>query len=83
MKTNKGLQVGNLLYNHRRWACPILEIGADRVTVIARHYGEETFLLEDMREIELSEELIPKLGFEKEKIKRIVTSTIFGYAYTI
>jgi hypothetical protein len=66
MKTNKGLQIGNLLYNHRRWACPILEIGADRVTVIARHYGEETFLLEDMREIELSEDLIPKLGFEKE-----------------
>lgn len=66
MKTNKGLQIGNLLYNHRRWACPILDIGADRVTVIARHYGEETFLLEDMREIDLSEDLIPKLGFEKE-----------------
>ena len=66
MKTNKGLQIGNLLYNHRRWACPILDIGADCVTVIARHYGEETFLLEDMREIDLSEDLIPKLGFEKE-----------------
>lgn len=66
MKTNKGLQIGNLLYNHRRWACPILEIGADRVTVIARHYGEETFLLEDMREIELSENVIDLLGFEHE-----------------
>lgn len=66
MKSNKGLQIGNLLYNHRGWACPISEIGADRVTVIARHYGEEAFLLEDMKEIDLSEDLIPKLGFEKE-----------------
>lgn len=66
MKSIQGLQVGNLVYNHRRWACPITNIQEDRLTVIARHYGEETFLLEDMKEIDLSEDLIPKLGFEKE-----------------
>ena len=58
MISNRGLQIGNLLYNHRDWACPIIGIDKDRVTVIARQYGKETFLLEDMKEIKLSEKIM-------------------------
>jgi hypothetical protein len=54
---------GDLIYNHRHWACPVVEVFEDRVTVVAHHYGEETFNVEDLYPIDLDDEFFKKNGF--------------------
>lgn len=61
------LMIGDLIYNHRNWACPIVEIHKDSAVVIARHYGEEEFKLEDLRPIPLTQEILEKNGFVANK----------------
>lgn len=62
INTNE-LMRGDLIYNHRHWACPVVEVFDDRVTVIAHHYGEETFKVEDLYPIDLDDEFFKKNGF--------------------
>lgn len=64
MKANE-LMVGDYVYNHRNWECPIVEIHKNSALVIAKHYGEEEFLLSDLRPIPLTPEILEKNGFEK------------------
>lgn len=59
------LMIGDLVYNHRKWICPIVEIRKDSAVVIARHYGEEEFKLNDLRPIPTSSEILEKIGFIK------------------
>ncbi|MBP5724447.1 MAG: hypothetical protein J6X18_12855 [Bacteroidales bacterium] len=61
----KSLMRGDLVYNHRNWICPVFGMDAETVTIIAQHYGEETFLLEDIHPIPLTEEIILNLGWEE------------------
>lgn len=70
MKANE-LMVGDLVYNHRNWACPIVEIHKDSAVVIARHYGEEKFELKDLRPIPLTLEILEKNGLEKDNHGRL------------
>ena len=69
--TQKDLQIGDWVYNHRKWECPILSIRRDYdseqyyVMVIARHYGEEEFRVEDLSPIPLTPEILEKNGWEK------------------
>ena len=62
INTNE-LMRGDLIYNHRHWACPVVEIFDDKVTVIAHHYGEETFKVEDLYPIDLDDEFFKRNGF--------------------
>ena len=62
INTNE-LMRGDLIYNHRHWACPVVEIFDDRVTVIAHHYGEETFKVEDLYPIDLDDEFFKRNVF--------------------
>lgn len=64
MEANE-LMVGDYVYNHRNWECPIVEIHKNSALVIAKHYGEEEFLLSDLRPIPLTPEILEKNGFEK------------------
>ena len=64
MEANE-LMIGDYVYNHRDWECPIVEIHKNSAIVIARHYGEEEFLLSDLRPIPLTSEIFEKNGFEK------------------
>lgn len=59
----KDLMIGDYVYNHRNWECPIVEIHKDSAVVIARHYGEEEFLLSDLRPIPLTTEILEKNGW--------------------
>lgn len=66
------IQIGDFLYNHRDWKCPVLSIrkeyDSDKyfIMVNARHYGEEEFRLEDLRPIPLTNEILLKNGFKKD-----------------
>ncbi len=71
MKANE-LMVGDLVYNHRNWACPIVEIHKDSAVVIARHYGEEKFELKDLRPIPLTPEILEKNGFVGEGYQLLI-----------
>ena len=63
MKPNE-LMIGDYVYNHRNWECPVVEIHKDSAVVIAKHYGEEEFLLSDLRPIPLTPEILEKkFGF--------------------
>ena len=62
INTNE-LMRGDLIYNHRHWACPVVEVFEDRVTVVAHHYGEETFKVEDLYPIDLDDDFFKKNGF--------------------
>ena len=62
INTNE-LMRGDLIYNHRHWACPVVEVFEDRVTVVAHHYGEETFKVEDLYPIDLDDEFFKENGF--------------------
>ena len=62
INTNE-LMRDDLIYNHRHWACPVVEVFEDRVTVVAHHYGEETFKVEDLYPIDLDDEFFKKNGF--------------------
>jgi len=64
MKANE-LMIGDYVYNHRNWECPIVEIHKNSAVVIAKHYGEEEFLLSDLRPIPLVPEILEKNGFKK------------------
>ena len=59
------IRIGNLYHNHRRWVCPVVGFDEDSVTVIAGHYGKETFKLEDMHPITLTPEFLLSNGFHK------------------
>ena len=63
MINSNELMRGDLIYNHRHWACPVVEVFEDRVTVVAHHYGEETFKVEDLYPIELDDDFFKKNGF--------------------
>lgn len=63
MINSNELMRGDLIYNHRHWACPVVELFEDRVTVVAHHYGEETFKVEDLYPIDLDDEFFKKNGF--------------------
>ena len=63
MINSNELMRGDLIYNHRHWACPVVEVFDDRATVIAHHYGEETFKVEDLYPIELDDDFFKKNGF--------------------
>jgi len=63
----KDLMIGDWVYNHRNWECPIVEIHKDSAVVIARHYGEEEFLLSDLRPIPLTPEILEKNGFVRNE----------------
>jgi hypothetical protein len=63
MINSNELMRGDLIYNHRHWACPVVEVFEDRVTVVAHHYGEETFNVEDLYPIDLDDEFFKKNGF--------------------
>lgn len=62
INTNE-LMRGDLIYNHRHWACPVVEVFEDRVTVVAHHYGEETFKVEYLYPIDLDDDFFKKNGF--------------------
>ena len=66
MKANE-LMIGDWVYNHRNWECPIVEIHKNSAVVIAKHYGEEEFLLSDLRPIPLTSEILEKNGFVANK----------------
>ena len=57
------LMIGDWVYNHRYWECPIVEIHKNSAIVIARHYGEEEFLLSELRPIPLTTDILEKNGF--------------------
>ena len=66
----KVLMLGDCIYNHRMWECPITEMYKREhdenqwvVSVIARHYGEETFFAKDMNYIPLSIEFFQENSF--------------------
>ena len=63
----KTLMLGDLIYNHRKWVCPVIGLNKDSITVIAQHYGESTYRREDNSAIPLTEEIILELGWEKLK----------------
>ena len=63
----KDLMIGDYVYNHRNWECPIVEIHKNSAIVIARHYGEEEFLLSDLRPIPLTTEILEKNGFVENR----------------
>lgn len=76
----KDLMIGDLVYNHRNWVCPIVEVHKDSAVVIARHYGEEEFKLDDLRPIPLTQEILEKNGFIlKEEEKGMYGVTIAPY----
>ena len=78
MKANE-IMIGDYVYNHRNWECSIVEIHKDSAVVITRHYGEEEFLLSDLRPIPLTPEILEKNGFHEgwdEDIKLMVCDTI-------
>ncbi len=62
INTNE-LMRSDLIYNHRHWACPVVEVFDDRVTVVAHHYGEETFKAENLYPIDLDDDFFKKNGF--------------------
>lgn len=66
MKANE-LMIGDYVYNYRNWECPIVEIHKNSAVVIAKHYGEEEFLLSDLRPIPLTPEILEKNGFVANK----------------
>ena len=68
MINREDLMVGDLVYNHRKWECPVVEILSDGATVIARHYGKETFRYEDLSPIPLTKEILEKNGFSYERM---------------
>ena len=59
----RDLQIGDLVYNHRLWVCPVVEILKDSVTVIAKHYGESTYRINDISPIEITPEILLNSGF--------------------
>ena len=65
MKVNE-LMVSDLVYNHRNWICSIVEIHKDSAVIIAKHYGEEEFKLDDLRPISLTPGILEKIGFETQ-----------------
>ena len=68
MIISKDLMQGDLIYNHRNWICPVIGIGIkEDITVIAQHYGESTYKVEDLFPIPISEDIILKLGWKEIK----------------
>ena len=61
----RDLMIGDLVYNHRKWICPVIAISEDSVTVIAHHYGECTYRWEDIYPIDLTDDIIKQLGWEE------------------
>ena len=59
----KELKLGNLVYNHRLWVCEVKGVTSDTVTVIAGHYGEETFRADSIHPIHLTMEIMQSLGY--------------------
>ena len=57
------LMRSDLIYNQRHWACPVVEVFDDRVTVIAHNYGEETFKVDDLYPIDLDDDFFKRNGF--------------------
>ena len=55
--------IGDLIYNHRKWICPVTAIDKDHVIVIAQHYGESSYRWEDVNPIPLTPEILEKIGF--------------------
>lgn len=66
MKANE-LMIGDYVYNHRNWECPIVEIDKNSVVVFARYFGEEVFLPSELRPIPLTPEILEKNGFVANK----------------
>jgi len=62
----KDLMIGDYVYNHRNWECPIVEIHKDSAVVIARHYGEEEFLLSDLRQSYLLQKFLKRMDLLKK-----------------
>ena len=62
INTNE-LMLGDLICNHRHWACLVVEIFDDRVTVISHHYRKETFKGEDLYLIDLDDDFFKRNGF--------------------
>ena len=61
------IRLGNYIYNHRQWICPVTEIFSDRITVIAEHYGEETFKIDSLYPIIITTTILEQLGFRQDK----------------
>lgn len=59
------LMKGDLVYNHRKWVCPVLGFDEDSVIVNARHYGKSTYMLDDVSPIDITEDIIKQLGYEE------------------
>lgn len=59
------MMLGDLIYNHRHWICPVTGINEECVQVIAKHYGELTYRWEDTYPIPLTEEIILQLGWKE------------------
>ena len=54
------LQLGNLVYNHRHWICPVIGLKDGEVTVIAKHYGESTYRSDIIYPIPITREILEK-----------------------
>lgn len=65
IKDTSIIGVGDLVYNHRHWICPVTAISRDYITVIARHYGESSYPREDVHLIELTDDILKQLGWEE------------------
>lgn len=61
------LILGDLVYNHRKWVCPVVGLDSQYITVIAHHYGESPYKREDVSLIELTDEIIEQLGWKEIK----------------
>lgn len=59
------IMMGDLVYNHRDWVCPVVGMDEETVTVIAQHYGEAPYLREEIRPVPLTEDIILSLGWEE------------------
>ena len=59
------IMLGDLVYNHRQWICPVTAIAKDHVEVVAKYYGVQPYIWDDMYPIPLTEDIILQLGWEE------------------
>ena len=59
------LMLRDLVYNHRKWVCPVTGIDKKHISVIAQHYGETSYERETISPIPLTEEIIKQLGWQQ------------------
>lgn len=75
----KEIRIGNFVYNHYMWFCPVTEIFKNSITIDCGHYGEETYDVSDVYPIPLTQNILKKLQFKPI----YVDESCFRYINTI